>query len=400
MFSLSFAGRVACAELPCQVPVFPNVLLFLNRLLAAAKLKQRQLTNSGGASFSLGMENFSERLADGRVDRRSALEFLKEPSPISLGERAYKTRCALHGNKAYYAVNAAITYSNVCEALCPICSFSRREGADGAYVLSAEDAYERAKKFSAAGAEEVHIIGGIYSKLPLEYYLDFVRAVKRADSRLNVVAFTVSECALMSRVSGKPLEQIFDLLLEAGVNALPGGGAEIFEESIRRQISPNKLTAQEWLEAMRAAHKRGLRTNATMLYGHIETPESVVEHLFRLRELQDETGGFKAFVPLPFRRGKSAVPSKGSGVYDLKIVALARVVLDNFAHVRIPITHFGDRLAQVLLNFGADDIGGTHWVEEVASSAGAERIDRTEAFMRGVIQDAGFEPVKGNSNYV
>lgn len=358
------------------------------------------MTKVRRSAFFYGMQNCQQSVGGARLAERDALEFLKSATPMRVGELADAFRRNLHADKAYYAVNAAITYSNICEAACPICSFSRREGGDGAYLLSPDDAFERAKKLSAAGAREIHIIGGIYSKLPLEYYLDFVRAVKRADPDINVVAFTVSECALMSRVSGKPLEEVFDLLIEAGVNALPGGGAEIFDESVRRKISPNKLSADEWLSAMRAAHTRGLKTNATILYGHIETPESVVEHLARLRALQDETGGFKAFVPLPFRRGKSEIPAHSSGVYDLKIVAVARLMLDNFPHIRIPITHFGDRLAQVLLNFGADDIGGTHWVEEVATSAGAPRSDRTEAFMRASIEDAGFKPVKVNSNYV
>jgi len=336
---------------------------------------------------------------ESRIQRDEALELLASSDIYTLGERADCLRRKLNGNKTHYTINAAITYSNICEALCPICSFSRKEGQDGAYLLSAQEAKLRAEKFAEMGAKEIHIIGGMNSKLPLDYYLDFVRAVKEANPNFNLVAFTVSECVLMSRVSGKPLEEIIKLLIEAGVNALPGGGAEIFDDSIRDKISPNKLTADEWLGAMRTAHQCGLKTNATMLFGHIETPETIVDHLQRLRDLQDETGGFKAFVPLPYRRGKSEIPSKTSGVYDLKIVALSRLFLDNFPHIRIPITHFGDRTAQVLLNFGADDIGGTHWSEEVAVSAGAVRCERTPDFMRNLIKSAGFEAVEGTSNY-
>ena len=353
------------------------------------------------ACFIFYKMNFNDSKAlDKRLDKSEALDLLKNASPLDLGERANALRRRIHGNKAYYAINAAISYSNICEALCPICSFSRKEGAEGAYLLKPEEIFERAKKFSAAGAEEIHIIGGMYSKLPLEYYLDVVRAVKAADSKLNLVAFTVSECVLMSRVSGKTLGEVIDLLMEAGVNALPGGGAEIFEESIRSKISPNKLTQNQWLGAMSEAHAHGLKTNATMLYGHIETPETVVDHLFKLRQQQDQSGGFKAFVPLPFRKGASQIDSKGSGVYDLKICALSRLILDNFKHIRIPLPHFGDRMAQILLNFGADDIGGTHWCEEVATAAGANQVQRTPEFMARTIRGAGFEPVKGNSNYV
>ena len=343
------------------------------------------------------MAYFSDRPCE--IDRKTALELLTKGSVIELGERADAIRRKLHSNRAYYAINAAITYSNICEVLCPICSFSRKEGQEGAYLLTPDEVNERAKAFAARGAEEIHIIGGMYSKLPFSYYIDIVKAVRSADKNFNIVAFTASECVLMSRISSLPLGEVYERLKAAGVNALPGGGAEIFEKSVRDKIAPDKLTADEWLDAMRVAHSHGIKTNATMLYGHVETPESVVDHLLKLRELQSETGGFKAFVPLPFRRGASKVPANSSATYDLKICALARIVLDNFPHVRVPITHYGDRFAQVLLNFGADDIGGTHWQEEVAVSAGAERVNRDENFMRKTIIAAGFEPVKSNSNY-
>lgn len=318
---------------------------------------------------------------------------------FTVGERADAIRRRLHGNFANYTVNAAITYSNTCEALCPICSFARREGEAGAYVLSPGEIEARAAAFAERGAREIHIIGGIYSKLEFGYYIDVVRAVRRAGKGINIVAFTVSECALMAEVSGLPLPKVFEALMNEGVCALPGGGAEIFDASVRSKITPNKLTGDEWLDAMRTAHKCGLKTNATMLYGHIERPEHVVDHLMRLRSLQDETGGFKAFVPLPFRRGKSGISSSPSASYDLKICALARCVLDNFPHIRVPVTHFDERMVQVLLNFGADDAGGTHWHEEVAVSAGARASDRTAEGMERLIRAAGFEPRLTNSNY-
>lgn len=333
-----------------------------------------------------------------RLDKKTALELLKS-NPITLGKRADELRQARHALNAYYTINAAITYSNTCEALCPICSFSRKEGQEGAYILTADEVFERAKHFSQAGAVEIHIIGGIYSKLQLDYYKDIVRAVKNADKNLNIVAFTVSEYALMSKVSGKPLQEIFEIFKDLGVNAIPGGGAEIFNAPVRKKITPNKLTGEQWLDAMRTAHKCGFKTNATMLYGHIESPEDVVDHLFALRDLQDETGGFKAFVPLPFRRGKSEIPSSTSAVYDLKICSIARLILDNFDHIRVPVTHFDERLVQVLLCFGADDIGGSHWHEEVAVSAGAKPSDRDAKKLEFIIKSAGFNPVFTNSNY-
>ena len=354
----------------------------------------------GGDCAKVGtMENFSAKKYFERISTDEALSLLKTADLATLGERANAARRKIHSDNAFYAVNAAITYSNICQACCPICSFFRREGEKGAYLLSPEDVFEQAKKYSQMGAEEIHTIGGIYRKLPLEYYLDVVRAVKRADKNLNVVSYTVSECALMSEVSGLPLRDVMQKLVEAGTDALPGGGAEIFASQVRAKITPNKLSGTQWLAAMQTAHEVGLKTNATMLYGHIETPEDVVEHLDMLRRQQDISGGFKAFVPLPFRQGGSTIPAKNSGVYDLKICAIARLMLDNFAHIRVPVPHFGDRMTQVLLNWGADDIGGTHWHEEVATSAGAPEYTRTPEFMRGIITAAGFKPVKTNSNY-
>ena len=201
-----------------------------------------------------------------RIDRAEALELLTKANVVELGERADAARRVRHGNSAYYAVNAAITYSNICEALCPICSFSRKEGQAGAYLLTPEDVRKRAEAFSKKGAEEIHIIGGMYSKLPLENYLDVVRAVKSADSKLNVVSFTVSECVLMSRVSGKSLEEVIGLLTDAGTGALPGGGAEIFDQEIRSRICPDKGSTDEWLEVHETAHRLGIPTNATILF--------------------------------------------------------------------------------------------------------------------------------------
>lgn len=333
-----------------------------------------------------------------RLNAQEALNLL-EGSPFEAGELAFALRQSKHSNKAYYTVNAAITYSNTCEALCPICSFARKEGQEGAYVLSIDEVSKRAARFSELGAREIHIIGGIYSRLNLDYYLDVIRAVRAADKNFNIVAYTVSECVLMSQISSLPLERIFELLIESGVNALPGGGAEIFDEQVRKKIAPRKLSGAEWLSAMETAHRAGLRTNATMLYGHIETPEQVVDHLLKLRDLQDKTGGFKAFVPLPFRRGKSAIPAHASATYDLKICALARLMLDNFDHIRIPITHFDERMEQVLLWFGADDVGGTHWNEEVAVSAGASLLNRDAKKIEDTIRAAGFVPQLTNSNY-
>lgn len=366
--------------------------------MGGKNLNQKVDKNGYRFIFTRMKSDFAKNVR-GRIDKSQAINLLESGDILSLGEVANDIRVSKHGSKAYYTVNAAVTYSNICEVMCPICSFSRRVGQEGAYRLSFEDVFRRSLKFKEMGADEIHIIGGINSKLGLNYYTEVLRAVKKAGDKLNIVAYTVSECSLMSKVSGKTLEEVYELLKDAGLGAIPGGGAEIFSDSIREKIAPDKLRASEWLDAMRRAHRCGIRTNATMLYGHIEKAEHVVDHLFRLRELQDETGGFKAFVPLPFRRGTSKIESKSSGVYDLKICALSRLVLDNFEHIRVLSTHFGERMTQILLNFGADDIGGTHWGEEVATAAGMEKKTRSESYMRTLIVGAGFNPFRTNSNY-
>ncbi|MDY6069108.1 MAG: CofH family radical SAM protein [Opitutales bacterium] len=325
---------------------------------------------------------------------------LTNMSLCELGKEADIFRKKLNLNKAFYTVNGAVTYSNSCELLCPICAFGRAKGAKDAYILSIEEAVERTKTFKNAGAVEVHIIGGINHDIPFSYYLDLIRAVKGVDEKINVVAFTVSECVMMSEIKGKSLEYVYKSLRDAGLGAIPGGGAEIFDSAVRGKITPKKLSGADWLNAQKTAHKCGIKTNATMLYGHVENAQNVAEHLKLLRDLQDETNGFKAFVPLPFRKGANCViPSKSSAVYDCKICSLARLALDNFPHIRVPVPHFTERFCQVLLNFGADDIGGTHWHEEVASSAGAKGEVLSEKTLVNCIQSAGFVPVKTNSNY-
>ncbi len=329
----------------------------------------------------------------------SDLELLLSNSNIyDLGKEANIVRTNLHADKAFYTVNGAITYSNTCELFCPICSFAKEKGKG--YILSLEEVEKRANYFTEKGALEVHIIGGINHDIPFQYYVDVLKTIKRVNPKLNVVAYTASECVMMSEVSGKSLEYVYKTLMDAGLDALPGGGAEIFEAKTRHVVSPKKLSGEAWLEGHRQAHKAGLKTNATMLYGHVENDAAVANHLMSLRNLQEETNGFKALVLLPFRKGESVVASKLTAQYSCKICSLSRIAVDNIPHIRVPVTHFSDRFAQILLNFGADDVGGTHWAEEVASSAGAKFKELQEADLIECINSAGFKAIRTNSNYV
>jgi len=330
---------------------------------------------------------------------KDAFEFFKNSDIFSLGEMSNEVRANKHGNKAFYALNAAITYSNSCELMCPICSFARAKGHAESYILSLEEVHEKAEFFKNLGANEIHIIGGINHDIDFNYYVDVIKTIKNVSSEYNIVAYTASECVMMSEVAGKSLEWVYKTLQDAGLDALPGGGAEIFDDAVRAQITPKKLSGKNWLAAHKIAHQCGIRTNATMLYGHVENLEQITDHLIALRNLQEETGGFKAFVPLPFRKGKSSIKAKESSLYDTCVCSYSRIILDNFDHVRVPVTHFSDRFAQVLLHFGADDIGGTHWSEEVAKSAGANFVRLTEDDLIKTIKSSGFIPVKTNSNY-
>jgi len=330
---------------------------------------------------------------------KEAFEFFKNSDIFSLGQMANEVRINKHKDKAFYALNAAITYSNSCELMCPICSFARSKKHAESYILSLESVREKAQFFNELGANEIHIIGGINHDIDFNYYVDVIKTIRNVSSDYNIVAYTASECVMMSEVTGKSLEWVYKTLLDAGLNALPGGGAEIFDKPARDKITPKKLSGKDWLAAHKVAHQCGIRTNATMLYGHVETLEQITDHLMSLRNLQEETGGFKAFVPLPFRKGKSAIQAKESSLYDTCVCAYSRIILDNFDHLRVPVTHFSDRFVQVLLHFGADDIGGTHWSEEVAKSAGANFARLTENDLIKTIKASGFIPIKTDSNY-
>ncbi|MFI3291416.1 MAG: CofH family radical SAM protein [Opitutales bacterium] len=325
---------------------------------------------------------------------------LANSSLYDLASQANDIRTKLHDNKAFYTVNGAITYSNTCELFCPICSFAKKKDSKQSYILSLEQVEQKARYFSEKGAVEVHIIGGINHDIPFDYYIDVLKTIRRVAPNLNIVAFTASECVMMSEITGKSLEYVYKSLIDAGLDALPGGGAEIFNPRVRNVVSPKKLSGKAWLEGHRQAHKCGLKTNATMLYGHVEDDRAVANHLQSLRNLQEETNGFKAIVLLPFRKGESVVDTKLTSQYSCKICSLTRIALDNVPHIRVPVTHFSDRFAQLLLNFGADDIGGTHWAEEVASSAGANFKELSEKDLADCITSAGFKAIRTNSNYV
>jgi len=265
------------------------------------------------------------------VSREDAFCMLTTNDILDLGAIAHHVRTRLHGDIAYYGVNMNLNYTNICELRCPLCAYSCDEGDKNAFVLSLEEIERRIRKAVSIGIDEVHIVGGLNPKLTLDYFEKMLRLIKRIKPDMHIVGFTAVEYDYFAKVNRMPLEEVFRRLIDAGVEALPGGGAEIFSSHVRDMIAPKKISGTKWLSVMRTAHKMGLKTNATMLYNHIEDPEDVVDHLSRLRDLQYETGGFKTFVPLQFHGENTKIKAKQSttGYDDIRIYAASRIFLHN-----------------------------------------------------------------------
>ncbi len=321
---------------------------------------------------------------------------------FALGSMANMVRERLNRNFGYYNVNTHINPTNVCVYKCDFCAFRADLGEDRAYVMDQAQIEERARQAHARGATELHIVGGLHHKLPFEYYVDVVKWIKSAAPEIHIKAYTAVEIEWFAKISRKPLETILRELMDAGLGSLPGGGAEIFHPEVREQICGAKASTERWLEVHRVAHKLGLRSNATMLYGHIDRPRHRIDHLVRLRTLQDETGGFQTFIPLAFHPDNSRMDEipKPSGVMDLKVMAISRLMLDNFEHIKAYWVMLGLKTAQVALAFGADDIDGTVVHEKIYHEAGAETPQEvTVAEIQRLIAEAGRIPIERDTLY-
>jgi aminodeoxyfutalosine synthase len=321
---------------------------------------------------------------------------------FALGSMADQVRERYNGNFTYYNVNTHINPTNVCVYTCDFCAFRADLGEDRAYVMDREQILERTSQASARGATELHIVGGLHHKLPFSYYVDVVRWVKEAAPEIHVKAYTAVEIEWFSKIARKSVLAVLEELIGAGLGSLPGGGAEIFHPEVRDQICGAKASTESWLNVHRTAHRLGLHSNATMLYGHIDRPKHRIDHLVRLRELQDETGGFQTFIPLAFHPDNSQMAHipKPSGLMDLKVMAISRLMLDNFPHIKAYWVMLGLKTAQVALSFGADDLDGTVVHEKIYHEAGAETPqEATVAEIRRLIMEAGRVPVERDTLY-
>jgi len=308
----------------------------------------------------------------------------------------------LNGNFAYFNVNVHITPTNVCRGTCKFCAFRKERGEEGAFELTIDEIVERIGMYAGRGITEVHIVGGLHPDWEYRHYIDMVREVKSAFPDIHVKAFTAEEIKHISEVGGRSIETTLEDLIDAGLGSLPGGGGEIFRESVRGRLCPDKVTAEEYLNIHKTAHRMGLRSNATMLFGHVETIEDRVDHLIRLREAQDETGGFQAFIPLAFHPENTKIEgaSYTTGVDELKTIAVSRLLLDNFPHVKAYWIMLGEKVAQISLRFGADDIDGTVLEEEITQAAGARSGQyMPKARLIRLIKEAGKVPVERDTLY-
>lgn len=340
--------------------------------------------------------------ASERLSFEDGMRLYEHPDLLAVGRLADFVRERLHGDRVYYNINRHIEPTNLCATECAFCAFGRKATDPEAYEMSLEEITERAAACVAEGATEVHIVAGLHPQFDLPFYEDVLRGLKARFPTLHLKCFTAVEIAYFARLHALSHETVLRRLIAAGLDSMPGGGAEIFHPDVRKAICDNKCDADEWLEIHRKAHAAGLKSNCTMLYGHVEGPEHRVDHVLRLRALQDETGGFQAFIPLAFHPANTQLSHlpPPSGRLDLRVTAVSRLLLDNVPHVKAYWIMLGEKTAQVALSFGANDFDGTVVEEKIVHMAGAESPQALSVpRLRYLIREAGKTPVERDTLY-
>lgn len=339
-----------------------------------------------------------------RLSRADGIELYRSNDLLTIGRMANLVRERKHGRRTYFIINRHINHTNVCVNRCKLCAFGRDADSPGAYIMSLDEIEERAAQSTGQNISEIHVVGGLNPDLKLDYYVEMLRRLRRVLPGVVIQSFTAVEIDYLAQLHGMTHRDVLGTLRDAGLDSLPGGGAEVFSPRVREIICPKKIDGDTWLAVHQAAHELGMRTNATMLYGHVETPEERVEHLLRLRELQDRTGGFLTFIPLAFHPRNTALEPMGlsgtTGYDDLKTLAVARLLLDNFDHIKSFWIMVGPKLAQVSLSFGVDDLDGTVVEERIVHDAGAETEQAmTKEQLVLLIKNAGYYPVQRDTLY-
>lgn len=341
-------------------------------------------------------------LARERLSLEDGLALYRAQDLHAVGALANHVRERLHGDRTYFNVNQHVNYTNLCNKFCSFCSFDRQPGQPGAYTFTPEEAAEKIREQLDEPVTEVHIVGGVWPRLGYDYYLDLLRAVKAARPEIHVKAFTMVELDQIQKAADKPLQEVLADLREAGLGSCPGGGAEVFADRVHEAGYSKKISGQAWLDMAREVHRAGIRSNCTMLHGHIETLEERVDHLDRLRRLQDETGGFQTYIPLSFHPENnewSHLPGP-TALDELREIAVGRLMLDNIPHVKAYWILMDIPIAQLALSFGADDVDGTVVEERIYHDAGAttpQEVQREELI--DWIREAGRVPIERDTLY-
>ncbi len=337
------------------------------------------------------------------VSKADAVYMLSTNDILDLGKISNFIRTKLHGDAAYYGVNMNLNFTNICELRCPLCAFSRDKKDKDAYLLSLNEIEKRFRNAVSSGIDEVHIVGGLHPELKIDYFEDMIRRIKKIKPDIFIVAFTAVEIGYFAKKNNITVKETLRRLIDAGIGAMPGGGAEIFSPDVRNMIAPLKISGARWLKIMRTAHQMGLKTNATILYNHKENTLDIADHLSKIRSLQDVTGGFKTFVPLLFHDSNTKIKAKrktSTGYDDIRIYAASRIFLHNIPHLKALWMYLGEKMAQTLLRFGVDDFAATYHNEKVVHAAGAKTPDYgSEAFLKRLIENAGLKPVRTAANY-
>jgi len=352
---------------------------------------------------SAGLGDILEKIQNNeRLSVEDGLRLFESPDLLAIGYLANIVRERKNANNAYFIYNQHINYSNICTNLCKFCAFGKDKDSALAYEMSVDEVRGKVRERLSEPITEIHMVGGIHPDLPYSYYTDLLKVIKEERPDVHIQAFTCVEIAHLAEISGLGVAGVLEDMKRVGLGSIPGGGAEVFSPRIRELTCEKKLSGSDWLEVAKIAHKLGLHTNATMLYGHIESLEERLEHLDMLRKAQDESGGFLAFIPLAFHPKNTELSnlSRTSGIDDLKIIAVARCFLDNFPHIKAYWVMIGQKLSQIALSFGADDVDGTVKEEIITHMAGAETeqaLSRDQLLR--MIKEAGRVPIERDTLY-
>jgi cyclic dehypoxanthinyl futalosine synthase len=348
-----------------------------------------------------GLSSF-ERVLEERIDQATALELLEKADLAVLGYLADQVRRRFHpDNVVTFVIDRNVNYTNVCVAGCKFCAFQRKPSSPEGYVLDTEEILKKVQELVDWGGTTLLMQGGLNPNLPLKFYTDLLREIKKHFPMVQIHSFSAPEIVYLAKIEGLTIEEVIKALKDAGLDSIPGGGAEILSQEVRSFLSPGKCTVEQWEEVHRTAHKLGLTSTATMMFGHIEKPEHIVEHLERIRRIQDETGGFTAFIPWTFKKGNTMLDhvEEASSVYYLKVLALSRIYLDNFKNIQSSHVTQTMQVGIVGLHFGANDLGSVMMEENVISSTNYKvSIPKVED-MVSAIRSAGFVPAQRDTYY-